>query len=52
MSEPVTVSELIKLLGEMPPDVPVELEGCDCINAAGGVEVMEHNGHVLITMEA
>lgn len=34
----LTVAELIVKLSHMPPDLPVELEGCDCTGPAGGVE--------------
>ena len=29
-----TVGELITMLRGMPPELPVHLEGCDCINKA------------------
>lgn len=36
----MTVKELIKLLEEMPSDVSVSLEGCDCEGEARGVEIV------------
>ena len=35
----LTVGELIALLQQMPPDMPVEAEGCDCVNEVKGVGV-------------
>lgn len=32
--EPITVQQLIDQLREMPPDAPVDVEGCDCTRPA------------------
>ena len=34
MSTSTTVAQLIEMLGKLPQDYPVYLEGCDCINLA------------------
>ena len=34
----LTVGELIALLEQLPPDMPVWAEGCDCVNEVKGVE--------------
>ena len=44
----LTVTELIDLLKQMPPDAFVLHQGCDCVGAANGVE-LEDDGTVLIT---
>ena len=35
----LTVGELIALLQQLPPDMPVQAEGCDCVNEVKGVGV-------------
>lgn len=35
----VTVREVIELLGTMPQDAEVRIEGCDCINPAKWVRL-------------
>ena len=35
----LTVGELIALLQQLPPDMPVDAEGCDCVNEVKGVGV-------------
>ena len=34
---PLTVGRLLELLAQLPPDIPVQAEGCDCVNDAKGV---------------
>lgn len=36
----ITVRELIEQLQTLPPDLPVQSEGCDCCGAASGAEVV------------
>lgn len=47
----LTVSEVIDILKQMPQDLPVWHEGCDCIGSANGIII--ENGrdgdYVLIT---
>ena len=38
----LTVEELIALLEQLPPDMPVWAEGCDCVNEVKGVGVYRH----------
>lgn len=45
----MTIRELIELLEGLPPELRVETEGCDCIGIAGGVDVSDDDGTVLIT---
>lgn len=49
----LTVSELIDLLAKFPPDMLVQVEGCDCIGVAVGVDLMDHisPNEILITRE-
>lgn len=37
----MTVSELIAALQDLPPDLEVEAEGCDCVNPVRGAGVYE-----------
>ena len=39
---PLTVGELIALLEQLPLDMPVSAEGCDCVNEVKGVGVYRH----------
>ena len=39
---PLTVGELIALLEQLPLDMPVLAEGCDCVNEVKGVGVYRH----------
>ena len=38
----LTVGELITLLEQLPPDMPVWAEGCDCVNEVKGVGLYRH----------
>ena len=38
----LTVGELTALLQQLPPDMPVHAEGCDCVNEVKGVGVYRH----------
>ena len=38
----LTVGELIALLQQLPPDMPVQAEGCDCVNKVKGVGLYRH----------
>ena len=38
----LTVGELIGLLEQLSPDMPVQAEGCDCVNGVKGVGVYRH----------
>ena len=38
----LTVGELIAMLQQLPPDMPVHAEGCDCVNEVKGVGVYRH----------
>ena len=40
----MTVSELIVALQELPPDLEVEAEGCDCVNDVRGAGMREAIG--------
>ena len=42
--EQVTVAELTRKLGQLPPDLPVYVEGDILYSAERGVRVVEHNG--------
>lgn len=37
----ITVGELKRLLTNMPDDLPIRLEGCDCIGPCSGAELSE-----------
>jgi hypothetical protein len=37
-----------KLLQELPPDTPVETEGCDCIGPAASVRVEKRDATVVV----
>ncbi len=39
---PLIVGELIALLEQLPLDMPVSAEGCDCVNEVKGVGVYRH----------
>jgi hypothetical protein len=42
MTAPIlTVAQLIKLLQAEPQDAVVEIEGCDCVGEAVGIESLE-----------
>ncbi len=41
---PLTVEQLIALLRQFDPHLPVEVEGCDCTDAAWGVSQGDDNG--------
>jgi len=56
--KPLTVKELIEKLVVLPLDLPVRIEGCDCIGDACDVKRVPRNTdlyvddeHVLITRE-
>jgi len=51
MSGQLTVAELIELLHQMPMDLPVMTEGCDCDGEARGVEKQNDGDgdYVLVT---
>ena len=38
----LTVGELIALLEQLPPDLPVWAEGCDCVNEVKGAGIYRH----------
>ena len=33
----MSVDQLLELLAQLPPDIPVQAEGCDCVNDVKGV---------------
>lgn len=41
------VSELIEQLQQMPQDLPVKVEGCDCYGDAAGAEVLQKDQYQL-----
>jgi hypothetical protein len=54
--KPITVAELVAELqraiasGELAPDLPVELEGCDCTEFCGGVDLSHPKPRVAFLM--
>lgn len=49
MTKPLTVKELMDLLKDLPEDLRVDIEGCDCIGNAIGIDVDVADQSVLIT---
>ena len=47
---PLTVTELIALLKQCPPDAAVDSDGCDCVDVATGVTLQ--GDRVLISRTA
>ena len=43
----MTVAQLIEMLRGVPPDLPMILEGCDCVGDAAGV--VARDGGAMIT---
>jgi hypothetical protein len=39
-----------RLLAEMPPDTPVESEGCDCVDAAGPLTVEKRSSGPVVVL--
>lgn len=46
MLKPLTVSQLIKLLQQCPPGLPVVHEGCDCDGDAFSVELSKDRVYI------
>ena len=44
--EAISVGELIEMLSELDPMLPVEVEGCDCNGAATGIELRDANKYL------
>jgi hypothetical protein len=51
----LTVAQLIERLSHLDPSLPVEAEGCDCVNRVTGIEVgnKSYYGHeyLLLTVD-
>lgn len=48
--ETMTVGELVAALANLPPELPVCTEGCDCIGDVLGVHIIPHGDVEYVTL--
>jgi hypothetical protein len=47
---PMTVKDVLAALRSMPQDMIVELEGCDCVGQAMGVELFTYSNNETVVL--